>query len=86
MKILYFDIIDDELVLELTPYGLTAPKTSVSSKVKQFLEKHTSKIELALTGYFAGRGENPKEMVAYTKESVKRYMKQGATAISVFID
>ena len=86
MKSLYFDVIDNELILELVPNGTMLPSISVSSKIKQFLEKHNSKIELALTGYFVGRGQDPKEMIAYTKESVKRYLDQGATAITVFLD
>lgn len=80
MKSLYFEVVDDELIFELSP------EVDISSSLEQFLAGDGTEIEYALQGYFAAMHRDPYKEIEEVKEAVIRHLKQGATAITVYID
>lgn len=86
MDSLYFELIDEDLVLELSPdYDITSSCTQFISPWTKFFIDDRTEIEIALLGYFVGKGMNPKKEIKKVKESVRRQMKSGADRFTVFI-
>lgn len=79
MNSLYFELIDGDLIFELSSdHDITSP-------VEQFLAGDGTEIEYALLGYFSGIGLNPSIEIEKVKQSIIRQMKSGANSFTVFL-